>query len=125
MIIGIGVDIAETERFEKIFARFGERIARRILTESELAEFERRNKPPSYLATRFAAKEAAAKALGTGFGCGVGYKSIEINNDKNGKPLLSFLKTASQLADQKQVENVFVSLSDEKHYVVAMVILER
>jgi holo-[acyl-carrier protein] synthase len=124
MIVGIGVDIAETERFEKIFARFGGRIARRILTESELIEFERRNKPASYLATRFAAKEAAAKALGTGFGCGVGYKSIEVNNDNNGKPFLRFLKTAARLAHQKQVENVFVSLSDEKHYVVAMVILE-
>jgi holo-[acyl-carrier protein] synthase len=125
MIVGVGVDIAETGRFEKIFARYGGRIARRILTESELVEFDRRNKPATYLATRFAAKEAAAKALGTGFGSGVGYKSIEINNDKNGKPLLKFLSSASQLADQKQVTNLFVSLSDEKHYVVAMVILER
>jgi len=124
MIVGIGVDIAETERFEKIWGRFNGRIAQRILTQNELIEFERRNKPASYLATRFAAKEAAAKALGTGFGCGVGYKSIEINNDKNGKPLLRFLNTALQMADQKRVENVFVSLSDEKHYVVAMVILE-
>ncbi len=125
MIVGIGVDIAETERFEKIWARFDGRIAQRILTPNELIEFERRNKPASYLATRFAAKEAAAKALGTGFGCGVGYKSIEISNDKNGKPSLKFLNTALQMADQKKVENVFVSLSDEKHYVVAMVILER
>jgi holo-[acyl-carrier protein] synthase len=125
MIVGVGVDIAETGRFEKIFARYGGRIAQRILTESELVEFDRRNKPATYLATRFAAKEAAAKALGTGFGSGVGYKSIEINNDKNGKPLLKFLSSASQLADQKQVTNLFVSLSDEKHYVVAMVILER
>jgi len=125
MIVGIGVDIAETERFEKIYARFGGRIARRILTENEIIEYERRNKPASYLATRFAGKEAAAKALGTGFGSGVGYKSIEINNDKSGKPLLRFLKSALQLSDDKQVDKVFVSLSDEKHYVVAMVILER
>jgi len=125
MIVGIGVDIAETERFEKIYARFEGRIARRILTENEIIEFERRNKPASFLATRFAAKEAAAKALGTGFGSGVGYKTIEINNDENGKPLLKFLNAASRLSEQKQVGNVFVSLSDEKHYVVAMVILER
>ena len=125
MIVGIGVDIAETNRFEKIFARYSGRIARRILTESEQLEFERRNKPASYLATRFAAKEAAAKALGTGFSEGVGYKSIEINNDKSGKPIIKFLNMASRLAEQKQVEKVFVSLSDEKHYVVALVILER
>jgi len=125
MIVGVGVDIAETERFEKLYSQYGERIARRILTDSEQVEFGRRNNPASYLATRFAAKEAAVKALGTGFGCGVGYKSIEIKNDNQGKPMLKFINSALELARQKQVENVFVSLSDEKHYVVAMVILER
>ncbi len=125
MIVGVGVDIAETKRFENLYSRYGERIARRILTESEQVEFGRRNNPANYLATRFAAKEAAAKALGTGFGCGVGYKSIEIKNDNQGKPMLKFINTALELARQKKVENVFVSLSDEKHYVVAMVILER
>jgi len=125
MIVGVGVDIAETKRFENLYSRYGDRIARRILTESEQVEFGRRNNPANYLATRFAAKEAAAKALGTGFGCGVGYKSIEIKNDNQGKPMLKFINTALELARQKKVENVFVSLSDEKHYVVAMVILER
>ncbi len=125
MIVGVGVDIAETKRFENLYSRYGERIVRRILTESEQVEFGRRNNPASYLATRFAAKEAAAKALGTGFGCGVGYKSIEIKNNNQGKPMLKFINSALELARQKQVENVFVSLSDEKHYVVAMVILER
>lgn len=125
MIVGVGVDIAETKRFENLYSRYGERIARRILTESEQVEFGRRNNPASYLATRFAAKEAAAKALGTGFGRGVGYKSIEIKNNNQGKPMLKFINSALELARQKQVENVFVSLSDEKHYVVAIVILER
>ncbi len=125
MIVGVGVDIAETKRFENLYSRYGERIARRILTESEQVEFGRRNNPASYLATRFAAKEAAAKALGTGFGCGVSYKSIEIKNNNQGKPMLKFINSALELARQKQVKNVFVSLSDEKHYVVAMVILER
>ncbi len=125
MIVGVGVDIAETIRFENLYSRYGERIARRILTDSEQVEFGRRNNPASYLATRFAAKEAAAKALGTGFGCGVGYKSIEIKNNNQGRPILKFINSALELARQKQVENVFVSLSDEKHYVVAMVILER
>lgn len=125
MIVGVGVDIAETKRFENLYSRYGDRIARRILTESEQVEFGRRNNPANYLATRFAAKEAAAKALGTGFGRGVGYKSIEIKNNNQGKPMLKFINTALELARQKKVENVFVSLSDEKHYVVAMVILER
>jgi holo-[acyl-carrier protein] synthase len=124
MIVGIGVDIAETERFERIYARFGFRIAHRILTNNELKEFDRRKNPATYLATRFAAKEAAAKALGTGFGVALGYKSIEVSNDKSGKPLLHFTDGASKIANQKQVASIFVSLSDEKHYVVAMVILE-
>lgn len=124
MIIGIGVDIAETIRFEKLYARFGDRVARRLLTDHELSEFSKRNCPASYLATRFAAKEAAAKALGTGFGEEVGYKSIEVGNDGNGKPLLRFFRRATILVEQKQVSNVLVSISDEKHYVVAMVVLE-
>jgi holo-[acyl-carrier protein] synthase len=124
MIVGIGVDIAETIRFEKLYARFGDRVARRLLTDHEIGEFNKRNRPASYLATRFAAKEAAAKALGTGFGEEVGYKSIEIGNDHNGKPLLRFFRRATILVEQKKVSNVLVSISDEKHYVVAMVVLE-
>ena len=92
MIVGIGVDIAETIRFEKLYARFGDRVARRLLTDHEIEEFSKRNRPASYLATRFAAKEAAAKALGTGFGEDVGYKSIEVGNDPRGKPSLRFLR---------------------------------
>jgi holo-[acyl-carrier protein] synthase len=125
MIVGIGVDIAETERFERIYARFGSRIARRILTDKELAEFNRRQQPASFLAKRFAAKEAAAKALGTGFGEIVSYKSIEVENDKSGKPILNLSGGALRLASQKQVTNLFISLSDEKHYAVAMVVLEK
>ncbi len=124
MIVGIGVDIVETMRFEKLYARFGNRVVRRLLTDHEIDEFNNRNQPVSYLATRFAAKEAAAKALGTGFGEVVGYKSVEISNDSNGKPLLRFFRRATVLAEQKKVGNVLVSISDEKHYVVAMVVLE-
>lgn len=124
MIVGIGVDIVETSRFEKLFARYGHRIARRLLTDLEIREFDRRKCSATYLATRFAAKEAAAKALGTGFGPNVQYKSIEVGNEKSGKPKLSFLKGALNLADRKNVAQVFLSLSDEKHYVVAMVVLE-
>ncbi len=124
MIVGIGVDIVETMRFEKLYARFGNRVVRRLLTDHEIDEFNNRSQPVSYLATRFAAKEAAAKALGTGFGEVVGYKSVEISNDRNGKPLLRFFRRATVLAEQKKVGNVLVSISDEKHYVVAMVVLE-
>ena len=124
MIVGIGVDIAETARVEKLSAKFGQRFARRILTTDELLEFDRRKHSSSYLATRFAAKEAVAKALGTGIGEQLGFHSIQIDNDDKGKPLLRFMGTAVDLIAGLNIKNALISLSDEKHYVVAMVVLE-
>ena len=124
MIVGIGVDIVETVRVEKLSARFGERFARRILTADELLEFDRRKHSSSYLATRFAAKEAVAKALGTGIGEQLGFHSVQIDNDAQGKPLLRFMGTAVDLIAGLNINNAMISLSDEKHYVVAMVVLE-
>ena len=124
MIVGIGVDIAETARVEKLIAKFGQRFARRILTTDELLEFDRRKHSSSYLATRFAAKEAVAKALGTGIGEQLGFHSIQIDNDEKGKPLLRFMGTAVDLIAGRNIKNAMISLSDEKHYVVAMVVLE-
>ena len=124
MIVGIGVDIAETARVEKLVAKYGERFARRILTVDELLEFERRKHSSSYLATRFAAKEAVAKALGSGIGEQFGFHSVQIDNDAQGKPLLRFMGSAVDLIAGLNINNAMISLSDEKHYVVAMVVLE-
>jgi holo-[acyl-carrier protein] synthase len=124
MIVGIGVDIAETARVEKLNAKFGQRFAQRILTADELLEFDRRKRSSSYLATRFAAKEAVAKALGTGIGEQLGFHSIQIDSDSQGKPLLRFLGAAVDLIADLDINNAMISLSDEKHYVVAMVVLE-
>ena len=124
MIVGIGVDIAETARVEKLCAKYGQRFARRILTTDELLEFDRRKHSSSYLATRFAAKEAVAKALGTGIGKQLGFHSVQIDNDAQGKPLLRFMGTAIDLIAGLNINNAMISLSDEKHYVVAMVVLE-
>ncbi len=124
MITGIGVDIAETARVQKLVARFGARFARRILTDDELAEFERRPHPASYLATRFAAKEAAAKALGTGIGEQFGFHSVQVEHDSQGKPVLQFLDNGLELIARLKISNAMISLSDEKNYVVAMVVLE-
>ena len=124
MIVGIGVDIAETARIERLSAKFGQRFAQRILTADELLEFDRRKHSSSYLATRFAAKEAVAKALGTGIGEHLSFHSIQIENDSQGKPLLRFLGSAVDLIAGLDIKNAMISLSDEKHYVVAMVVLE-
>ena len=124
MIVGIGVDIVEITRVENLIEKFGERFARRILTEYELLEFERRKRSSSYLATRFAAKEAVAKACGTGIGEQLGFHSLQLESDALGKPLLHFLPSSDALVERLQIRNSLVSLSDEKHYAVAMVVLE-
>jgi holo-[acyl-carrier protein] synthase len=124
MIVGIGVDIVEIARVEKLHKKFSERFARRILTADELIEYERRDRNCSYLALRFAAKEAVAKACGIGIGGELGFQEMQIDNDALGKPVLRFLDAASSLVERLQIRNALISLSDEKHYAVAMVVLE-
>ena len=124
MIIGIGVDIVELARVDALQEKFGERFARRILTDDELVVYRQRRHSSSYLATRFAAKEAVAKACGTGIGGQLGFHSMQIDHDGLGKPVLRFLESASALVADLEVGNALISLSDEKHYVVAMAVLE-
>ena len=124
MIIGIGVDIAEIARVDALKAKYGDRFARRVLTGEELDEYRRRDQSSSYLASRFAAKEAVAKALGTGIGKEFGFQSVVIERDPLGKPLLRFQSEADALVERLNIRNAQISLSDEKHYAVAMVVLE-
>jgi holo-[acyl-carrier protein] synthase len=124
VIAGIGVDIAETERFESLYRKYGDRIVKRLLTSGEQEQINQRSHPERFLATRFAAKEAAVKALGTGFDHGVGFKSIEVKNNSFGKPELVFHNQAWDLMKNRNINAAHLSISDEKHYVVAMVVLE-
>lgn len=124
MIFGIGVDIAEISRFKRMVDRFGDRIAQRVLTENEFKQFIKRNRSLSFLALRFAAKEAAGKALGTGISQGIGFQSIEVANNDLGKPELLFHGAASEFAHKNKITRLMLSLSDEKNYAVAMVVLE-
>ncbi|EKO3517845.1 holo-ACP synthase [Vibrio fluvialis] len=124
MIVGLGTDIAEIERIEKALARSGRAFAERILTPQELTQFDDLKQQGRYLAKRFAAKEAASKALGTGIAHGVSFQDFAISNDDNGKPLLSLSGKAAELALRSQVASVHLTISDERHYAVATVILE-
>ena len=90
MIFGIGTDIVRVGRMEQDLQRFGERFAERILTADEFEEFRLNAKPAHFLARRFAAKEAAAKAMGTGFANGLSWKHIGVTHDAAGKPILEF-----------------------------------
>ncbi|MDE1515224.1 holo-ACP synthase [Vibrio sp. dsl-7] len=125
MIVGLGTDITEIERVEKALARSGENFARRILTDAEFEQFQSLQRQGRFLAKRFAAKEAASKALGTGIAQGVTFHDFTISNDALGKPLLSLSGKAAQLAALLEVRSIHLSLSDERHYAMATVIFER
>lgn len=123
-IVGLGTDIVEIERIEAHVARSGDKLARRVLTEAELAIYIAHSQPSRYLAKRFAAKEAAAKALGTGIGHGVSFQHIHIGNTPDGAPTIRFTDGAQQRL--AFLNGVFghISIADEKSYAIATVILE-
>ena len=125
MILGIGTDIVQVARVAHSLERFGVRFARRILTEREWREFTAAPQPAHFLARRFAAKEAAGKALGTGFRDGLQLRHIGVDHDALGRPVLEFLEHAAVLRRSRGVGEAHVSISDEREYAVAFVILLR
>lgn len=124
MIIGLGTDIAEIERIEKVLGRSGDALAKRLLTPQELTAFVEHKQPARFLAKRFAAKEAAVKALGTGIAQGVSFQHFTITHDELGKPLLQVSGVAKEIADRRGICHWHLSISDEKHYAMATVIAE-
>ncbi len=131
MIVGLGTDIVEIARIADRVPQAGDhqalancRLAQRVLTESELAIFIDSAQPGRYLAKRFAAKEAAAKALGTGIGRGVSFQHIEITNDSNGAPLIQLSGGAAERLAALGGSQGHISIADEKHYATATVIFE-
>ncbi|WP_432452474.1 MULTISPECIES: holo-ACP synthase [unclassified Agarivorans] len=122
-IVGLGTDIVQVARIAQSKQLAG--LAKRILTLAEYQRFENTHAAERFLAKRFAAKEAAAKALGTGIANGVGFQQIEVSNDALGKPVLQFYGAALALVEQLGVTSQFISISDEREYAVATVILER
>ena len=123
MIVGIGTDITSIERMRGIQTRLGDRFAQRILTPSEFDVYVQRQRAANYLATRFAAKEAAAKALGTGIGK-VSFHDLETAHTPEGAPVMIFLGYAAELQKNRNIERVHLSLSDEEMQAVAFVVLE-
>ncbi|TRW49604.1 holo-ACP synthase [Aliidiomarina halalkaliphila] len=122
-ILGIGTDIIEIARIQAALER-QPGFAQRVLTTDELAEMESVRFPERFLAKRFAAKEAALKALGTGLAQGIRWQDIEIGHTESGQPTLHFSGEAENRAKQLGVLYQHISLSDEAHYAQAMVVLE-
>ncbi|SFA54709.1 holo-[acyl-carrier-protein] synthase [Anoxybacillus pushchinoensis] len=117
MIVGIGIDIVELHRIAELMER-QPKLIERILTDNEYIRFQQLSskRKIEFVAGRFAAKEAYAKALGTGIGANVSFRDIEIQHDENGKPYI---------VSSSPNERVHVSISHSEHYAVAQVIIER
>ena len=123
MIFGIGTDIVRVSRMQQSLERYGDRFAERILTAKELSEYHQAVSKPHFLAKRFAAKEATAKAMGTGLANGIQLSQIGVGHDANGKPLLEFNGKAQTFLDENDISSVHVSLADEEDNAVAFVTL--
>ncbi|MBL8483233.1 MAG: holo-ACP synthase [Rhodocyclaceae bacterium] len=123
MIAGIGTDIAQVVRFERLLAAHGERIASRILGEIELAEFRAARVPARFLAKRFAAKEAFAKAFGTGIRPPATLHAIRVGHAELGRPVLEFAPELDAEVRRRGLR-CHLSISDEADYAVAFVVLE-
>lgn len=124
MIIGIGTDIVAFARIESLHQRYGERFAQRILSKIEMAEFVGHANPSRLLMKRFAAKEALAKAAGTGLRHPVSMQNITVTHDGRGKPMFEFTADLAALFAQLGVSHHHLSISDERDAAVAFVILE-
>lgn len=121
MILGLGTDLVKIARIEAVMARFGERFLNRCFTDAERA---RGKNNPRFYAKRFAAKEAAAKALGTGFRGGILLKDIEVANTESGAPSLILHGAAlGRLKAMAPKTSLHLSLSDERDQALAVVVI--
>lgn len=122
-ILGIGVDIVETARVRDSLMRFGERFLQRVFLPDEVAYCQSMKFPERHLAARFAAKEAVAKAFGTGIGRQLGWRDIEICRRPSGEPYVKLHGKAIALAQSRSATGLFVTVSHCHDYAAANAIL--
>lgn len=122
-IRGLGTDVVEIARISSQLDK-SQRLAQRVLTPTEMVTFSAHKFPERFLAKRFAAKEAAVKALGTGIGNGVSFQDVEVVSLASGQPTLVFSGKFAELCKQYEINHSFISISDEQHYAMATVVLE-
>jgi holo-[acyl-carrier protein] synthase len=124
MILGIGTDIVEIARIKDMLDKHYETFIKRVYTECERLKDAKRADLPQYYAGRWAAKEAFSKALGCGIGENCYWQDINVVNDELGRPSLEISGKAAEFAAKLKVEYIHVSISHEKEYATATVILE-
>ncbi len=127
MIIGIGTDLCDIRRIERTLKRFGERFCERVFTETECSKASRRAHPAAAHAQHYAAKEACAKALGTGFRQGVFWRDFSVDNHSSGKPFMTLsggaLKRLDEMTPSGMKAQVDLTLSDEGKLAQAVVVI--
>jgi holo-[acyl-carrier protein] synthase len=124
MIVGMGIDVAEVKRIQAVMESQKERFLRRVYTQEEIAYCEQfKNKFERY-AGRFAAKEAAMKALGTGWSRGVRWVDVEVVRKRGGRPTISLKGEAKKIADALGVKNIALSITHTAEQAIAQVIFE-
>jgi holo-[acyl-carrier protein] synthase len=124
MIVGLGLDIAEVDRIEAAIGRRGAAFLERLYTPSEVAYCESHKDKFERYAARFAAKEAAMKALGTGWSRGVRWRDIEVAREPSGKPTLRLEGVAQQIAQRMGVKTISLSITHSGNLALAQVIFE-
>lgn len=123
-IIGVGIDFIEILRIKNIISHYGKRFPKKILSAEEWKKYILMESNINFLAKKFTAKEAASKALGTGINDGITFNQLEFYNNKSGQPKLRFLKNALKKSKEIKCKSIHVSISDQKLYAYALVILE-
>ena len=124
MIYGVGTDIVNIERVKKILSKNRDGFIKRVLSEHEQALFANKADSAAYFAKRFAAKEAFAKALGTGIGRVVSFQDLTIRNNENGKPHFIPSEKLRQYLVENNIKQAHLSISDENQNAIAFVVLE-
>jgi holo-[acyl-carrier protein] synthase len=124
MVLGLGTDLIETKRIQESMDRFGERFLERVFTVGEISYCRRKKNAAESFAARFAAKEAGAKALGTGISHGVNWKELEVRREVSGKPTLHLSGRAAELAEAIGVRRLQLSLTHSRELAMAVVVAE-
>ncbi len=124
MIVGTGIDIVEVARIAASIERFGRRFVERVFTAAEIRYCESKQNQAERYAARFAAKEAALKAIGTGWRRGVGWREVEVGHEAGGRPTIRFSGRAAEFAARLGMKRAALSLSHTNEQAVAQVILE-
>lgn len=125
MISGMGVDLVEIDRIDKIIERWGDMFVQKVFADEEIRYCRKHVLPAMHFAARFAAKEACLKALGIGLGMGVGLKEIWVSRSDKGVPSLIFADKARKLMEKQAIKGAHLSLTHTRSHAMAMVVLEK